>query len=102
MAVSRIRRRWIEAGLIWFPGPHRIRQSVVDFEDDSLSAVFDAKLRFILAFHKWERFHDVVDGVARSGECPRESIGLLIPRVIRTQIKVEEGRVQLAAKQEAA
>ena len=90
---------------------------VVDFQDDTLGAVF-AVLRLVLAANAGEGVQDAGDGAARGGEVTFEGRELLdglgdgaaigpvgrapVAVCVRRQVEVEEGGVQLGAQQEAA
>ncbi len=92
---------WVEAGLVRGAGPHRLGHYVVNFEDDALGAVF-AVLFLVLALHDGEGVHDVFHGMARGGKVSDEAFGLAAPFILRTEVEVKEGSIQLAADKEPA
>ena len=64
-------------------GLHHLGHGVVDLQDDPLGAVLAVGLLVVLA---------------DDGEGVEDAVGVVVPDAV----EVEEGRVQLAAKQEAA
>jgi len=105
---------WIEAGFVLVSGPRYLGHFVVDFEDDAFGAVV-APLLLILALHNGEGVHDIGHGAAGGGKVALEfgqfRQGLVAhgafgdagghPLAVGggRQVEVEEGSVQLAAKQ---
>ena len=60
MAAPRIRRGWVEAGLVGVAGADCLLHCVIDFEDDALGTVIAVELFLIPALHDGEGVHDIV------------------------------------------
>jgi len=114
MTAAWVSGGWVQVGLVGFARPHGVNHFVVDFEDDALGAVF-AVLFPVLALDDGEGVHDVDHSVSGGGEVAFEFgkfLGGLVahrafsdaagyPLAVRGswQVDVEEGGVQLTAKQ---
>ena len=83
MRDARVGGGWVEQGLVGDAGAGRLGQLVVNLQDDALGSVFAVGGLVFLPHHR-EGVEDVVGVVAVDA------------------VEVEEGRVELAAKQEAA
>ena len=101
VAATGIGGRRVEEGLVGVAGADGFLEGVVDLKDGFLRAVDAAVLGFVFALHDGEGVHDVGDGIAGRGEGAGEGFRLLPPLDFGAEVEVEEGGVQLAAKQEA-
>ena len=89
---------------------HGVGEGVVDFEDgvfrdktsglgDFAGLVFDLSAADVFALNDGKSFHDVINGVARSGE-PFEELKAVGPPLARLcQIEMEVRGIQLAPQQ---
>jgi hypothetical protein len=110
MAAAWVARRWVQTCLIGPAGVDGLLHGLVDFDDNALGAVIALVPLLVLAADDGEGVHDVGHGVVRGREAgfdPRQILRCFARRrtpvavLIRRQIEVEEGSVQLAAEQEA-
>ena len=101
MGHTRIGRRWFEQSLVRLASVYGVLHSSIDLHDHALRAVLPV-CGLVLALDDGEGVHDVGHGVAGRGEGAGEGLGLMVPLVLRAEVEVEEGGVQLAPQQEAA
>jgi len=87
MGHTRIGRRWFEQSLVRLASVYGVLHSSIDLHDHALRAVLPV-CGLVLALD--------------DGEGAGEGLGLMVPLVLRAEVEVEEGGVQLAPQQEAA
>src|ERR1700733_15399146 len=104
--INRRSRRRVKAGLVGPAGSSGALQCIVDFKNDTLSAVV-AVLLLVLAADDGEGVHYVGHGVARGWEALLEPYYVFrrlafspapVAALLCRQVEAEEGGVQLAAK----
>ncbi len=111
MAAPGVSRWRVEARLVGLASAHGFRHGVINFQDDSFSAVVAVVLRLVLALDDGEGVHDVVHGVAWRWEAGLEPSKVLcrlflglapFPAGLGRQVEMEKSSVQLATQEKTA